>query len=326
MGRDQLKIALLVIFLLMTALGLAACAEAESSVIKIGVLRVADSVPLYVADRDGLFRENGIAVELVEFGSASDQSKAAEAGELDGLMTDLVVQSLINKTGGDLRVIATALGAGKEEGRFMVVSSPGSMIMEPEDLEGKSVGVAQGTMMEFLLDSYCEELGIDVETLRKVQIPKLSLRLDMVLQGKDIQAAVLPDPLAAFAVKEQANIVIDDTKLQANYSQSVVAVSQSLLERRQAELQSFLKGYNEAVARINREPEKYKEYFLQIAGVPAELADSYPVSAYTPGAVPDKDYVERINHWMVKKKLLDEPQAYEETVASSFAGMQAGDR
>ena len=69
--------------------------------LKIGVLRTIDSLPIYMADEKNYFTENGVKVELVEFGSASDQSKAIESGAIDGMMTDMVVQHLLRAKRSD---------------------------------------------------------------------------------------------------------------------------------------------------------------------------------------------------------------------------------
>ncbi|WP_249662408.1 hypothetical protein, partial [Lysinibacillus fusiformis] len=87
----------------------------------------------------------------IEFGSASDQSKTMEAGELDGMMTDMIVQNLIKKGGLDVKTIALALGATEKEGRFLVVSSPQSAIVEPKQLEGQSVMIAENTMIDYIM-------------------------------------------------------------------------------------------------------------------------------------------------------------------------------
>ena len=63
--------------------------------IRMGVLQIADSFPLYVAAQEGLFEKHGLDVEIIEFQSASDQSVAYEAGELDGMMTDITGQALM---------------------------------------------------------------------------------------------------------------------------------------------------------------------------------------------------------------------------------------
>lgn len=294
------------------------CKKEEDLSLKIGVLRVADSMPLYVADKEEIFAEKGIDVELVEFGSYSDQSKAIEAGELDGIMTDMVVQCLLNKSGADLKTIAMALGAIVTEGRFLVVAAPGSSLTEPKDLEGHSVAIAEGTMMEFLLDSYCEELGIDVDKVNKVHVPKLSLRLDMVLEGTHVDAAILPDPLATYAVYGGANVIIDDTKLGSNLSQSVVAINGDLIENHAEEIRLFLEGYNNAIDKINLNPEDYKAYFLEVANVPKELSEEYVVPAFTPDSIPDENSTQKVARWMVKKDLIDRVFTYEELVDISL--------
>ena len=80
--------------------------------VRIGVLQIADSFPLYVAVEEGLFQKYGLDVEIIEFQSASDQSVAYEAGELDGMMTDMIVQSLINKSSAEdgMKTVAMAFG------------------------------------------------------------------------------------------------------------------------------------------------------------------------------------------------------------------------
>ena len=189
--------------------------DGSAEPLRIGVLKIADSFPLYAAVEEGLFEKRGLQVEIIEFQSASDQSVAYEAGELDGMMTDMIVQSLINKAAGEdgMRAVAMALGGSPEEGRFLVVSSPSAGIDSPEDLVGKRIGISENTMMEYLVTRYLEDLGIDPGQTQMVNIPKLTLRLDAVMEGKDIQAAILPDPLAIEAVERvnerQKSIVYD---------------------------------------------------------------------------------------------------------------------
>ncbi len=286
--------------------------------IRIGVLRIDDSIPLYIAEKEGLFEKYGMTVELVEFGSASDQSKAMEAGELDGLMTDMIVQSLIKKGGTDLRAVAMALGATEKEGRFMVVSSHDSGIVKPQDLAGASVAISENTMMDFLFEQYESILDLDKSSISKVHMPSLSLRVDAVLEGKDIKAAILPDPLASYAVQEGANIVIDDTLLGTNLSQSVIAVSEALISNRRTDVEKMLAAYNKAIKQINDNPDNYREECLKIANVPASLADGYPTPTYTPNCVPSRECVLRITAWMKARGLVKEEYSYGEIVDDSF--------
>ena len=170
---------------------------------KIGVLRIDDSLPLYTAETEKLFAKHGVDVQVIEFSSAADQQKAMEAGELDGMMTDMIVTALLKKAGTDVRVVAMALGAVPQEGRFLVVSSPNNSITTPQQLAGASVAISENTMMDYLMNQYEQELGIPAAEVHTVQMPNLALRTEAVLAGKDIQAAILPDPLAAYAVQQE---------------------------------------------------------------------------------------------------------------------------
>ena len=231
--RRKLRSALLCCMVLTMLTGCATEGKNQKTTeLKIGTLAVADSFALYVAQQEGLFKEHGVEVELIEFGSASNQSTAYEADEIDGMMTDMVVQTLINKNDDEahLKVVAHALGSNATEGRFLVVAGPDSDIYEPQDLEGRTIGISENTMMQYLVECYLKELNVDRSTVTFVNVPNLSLRLDSVIEGSDIDAAILPDPLAMEAEARGCHVVIDDTQLTGNYSQSVIALKDRLME------------------------------------------------------------------------------------------------
>ena len=292
--------------------------ESAKATIKIGVLSTADSLPLYVADQENLFTGNGCNVEVVEFGSASDQSKAMEAGELDGMMTDMVVQCLLKKGGVNLKAVTVALGSEVTEGKFYVASSSNSDVDEIGELEGSKIAVSEGTMMEFLVDSYCDELGIDKESIEKVNVPSLSLRYEMLMEGNDIDCAILPEPLADYAVKNGAKAVIDDTKLQNNYSTSVIVLNDELIKNQPEMVGNFMKAYTAAVQKLTSNPEEFKELALDVANVPEDMKESYETPHYTAGILPSEAAVERVVKWMLDKELLTEAYSYESLVSTDF--------
>ena len=286
--------------------------------IRMGVLQIADSFPLYVAAQEGLFEKHGLDVEIIEFQSASDQSVAYEAGELDGMMTDMIVQSLVNKSSAEdgMKTVAMAFGGDASEGRFIVASSPDSGISEPGQLAGSKIAISENTMMEYLVGRYLEDLGVDLSSVEMVNIPKLTLRLDLLMEGSDIQAAILPDPLAIEAESRGCGTVIDDTKLGKNYSQSVVTLRKTLIEDGAGTLDAFRDAYNEAIERINADPDACLDLFYEKANVAEPLRGKYAVPSYTPHCVPTQEDVAKIEDFMVKKGLLDKPFSYEEMVAT----------
>ena len=74
-----------------------AAEDPGNDVVRVGVLSIADSLPIFAAEQENMFADAGLNVEIYPFASSSDQSKAVEAGELDVVMNDMVVQSLMKK-------------------------------------------------------------------------------------------------------------------------------------------------------------------------------------------------------------------------------------
>ena len=304
------------VFLLLL-FALAGCGQESAKtedVIKIGLLRIDDSVPFYVAEQEGLFKDAGLNVELVSFSSSSDQAVALEAGELDMAMNDMIVQCLLKKNATDTKALEIAYGAEAAEGRFLVVAAPDSGIEKPADLLGKNVGISSNTMMDYLFERFEEIYDLDTEKINKVNMPNLSLRLEAVLNGKDLDAAILPDPLAAYAVAEGCTIVIDDTKLGYNLSRSVVLAKNDFLNENADKAQALMDCYDRAKELLNADPEKYRALALEVANVPAELAQSYPAPKYTVGVLPDEEYVADIVSWLVERGLISEEYTYEDLV------------
>ncbi len=292
--------------------------DAVGEPLTVGLMRIDDSFPFYVAEKEGLFEKYNVEVELQNFSSGRDQSTALQGGELDVLMTDPVVTALSIKGGTDVRIVAMALGAVPEEGRFLVISAPNSGITAPEQLEGKTLAISNNTMMDYLVEQYENTLNIDKAAVETVNMPDLMLRTTTLLEGSEIDAAILPDPLAAYAVAEGANVVIDDTKLGANFSQSVVTVTTDAIENNSEAVAAMLAAYNEAIEMINSNPESYQAYALECANVPETLAESYPTPTFTANSIPGESDIASVTGWMVEHGLLSEAYSYEQMVDDRF--------
>lgn len=285
--------------------------------LKIGVLRTIDSLPIYMADEKNYFTENGVKVELVEFGSASDQSKAIESGAIDGMMTDMVVQHLLQKGGTDMRTVTTSLGATKADGKFLVVASEDSGVGDIGDVKGKTVAISENTMMEYLVDSYMSELNIDINDIEKVNIPSLSLRLETLLANK-VDMAILPDPMGDLSLTKGCKSIINDTELDNNYSSTVIAFRKEVIDSKPDAVASFVKGFNQAIDRINEKNPDDMDFIYSVSNVPEELQASWVVPTFTKNVVPSEDDTSSIGRWLVGKGLIEEEYSYDQIVDSSF--------
>jgi NitT/TauT family transport system substrate-binding protein len=301
--------------LLAGAIFLSACGDAERAV-RIGLLRIDDSVPFYVAEKEGLFAENGVRVELIGFNSSADQSQAMEAGELDMAMNDMIVQGLMKKGGTDTKTVSIAFGATPEEGRFILAAAPG--VDKDADLTGMTAAISNNTMMDYLLDQFSALAYIDRAVLKTVSMPNLMLRTETLIEGRDIQLAILPDPLASYALQAGCSILVDDTQTGVNLSQSVVLATQEILEDNDEAVRRVLNAYYTAMDRINADPDAYRDFCLETANVPKELSQAYPTPRYTPRALPDEESVSRVTSWLADRGLVNRVYRYDEMVDTRF--------
>ena len=315
----------LIVIILALTLFIAGCGKAtrettgnqspEPKPVKLGVLPIEDNLPLYVAEADKLFAKNGLQVELVPFDSARDRDMALQAGKIDGEVADLVAVALLKKGGADVRVAAIGLGAKPAEGRFALLAAPKGKVRAVSDLKNVPVAISENTIIEYVADNLLLAGGVKKQEIKKVAIPSIPARME-ALSGGQIEAAILPDPMASLAQKQGARLITDDTKI--NLSQTVLLFRKQVIDENRAAAAKVVEIYGQAGQELTANPEKYRTLFIEKARVPAPLKDTYNSPTFSPIQLPTKEQVSRVIDWMVDKKLLEKPFTYDEIVDSSL--------
>lgn len=295
---------------LMLSLLLLGCSGERSEKIRVGILPIEDSLPLVVADEEGLFAKHGLDVEIVSFNSALERDAALMAGEVDAVITDPLAVILLRDKGYDVRIVSICLGKKPDEGVFVILAAPNSTINTVEDLNGREIAISSNTIIEYVTDVMLAKYGINYT---KVEIKQIPVRMRTLLDGK-VDAATLPEPLASHAVSQGAKLILSDAMENESITQTVIAFRGEFVDGRKNELKEFMKAYEEAVKAINTNKEKYRQKFIEIARVPEDVADSYPMPDYPmPEKFPEKFY-SRYLDWAMKKGLIEKEIAYEDAV------------
>lgn len=308
---------LLIIFLVTGLIaGTASCGKGNgpsAAPIKVGLLPVEDSLPFFVAEQNGYFKEVGIQVEPIIFNSALERDSAFQAGQIDAGVADVVAASAMVQAGVRLKIVSLTVGATPAEGRFAILASPHSPIQAARDLAGVPIAISDNSIIEYVTDQLLAEAGLAPDQIKKTSVAKIPVRLELLLNGK-LQAATLPDPFASLAEHQGARVILDDTKAQHNYSQVVILASQSLIDQRPEDLKKLLQACARAGAELNAHPEKYRALMVEKAQVPEAIKDSYAGTKYAVGQIPAPEDIERVVKWMQAKGLLKKPLSYEELV------------
>ncbi|HEY5549191.1 MAG TPA: ABC transporter substrate-binding protein [Coriobacteriia bacterium] len=290
------------------AAGLAACSQPAATPttpaasapvkIRIGVLPTEDSLPLWVAERDGLFAKAGLDVTMTVFPSAVERDAAMTAGAIDGMMGDLVATALLRDGGVPVKAVMVMLGATAKEGRFGIAVKPGSKATSLKDLAGVPVGTSSATIQELVLYSLMNSAGVATTDVKKEEVKKVPLRFELLMSGK-LEAAALPEPFLSLAEKSGAKVLADDTTGN-NISQTVLIFSEKYLNAAgSADAIAKLFGvWDTAVATINADPGSFRPLLVTQARLPAQLADSYAVNTYPKAAAPTQDMASVVLYWV----------------------------
>jgi NitT/TauT family transport system substrate-binding protein len=129
-----------------------------------------------------------------------------------------------------------------------------------------------------------------------------------------VDAAVLPDPLAAYAELKGAKVLIDDTKLGVNISQSVFFFSDDAIATKKEAIKKFIQAYMEGTDLLTENPEDYRELFIEKVQIPVELQESYPVPSFPTLQLPSQEDTQRVLGWLKDNGLLTEAYTYEDIV------------
>lgn len=280
--------------------------------LKIGVLPTEDTIPFLVAEQKGFFAEENVKVELVPFQSAMEKDSALQSGQLDGVIADLIVAALLKDSGSDIKITSLTTGVTPGEGRFAILTAPSKNIKSLEELKGKKIAVSTNTIIEYVTDGILLQGGIDPSEVEKVLVPKLPVRLEMLLSGQ-VEAAVLPDPLAAFAEFNGATVFGDNTSGK-NLSQVVLVMNNKNLQEKAEAMKGFYKAFGKAVNEYNADAEKYRSLVIEHAKVPEPIKNQYAMPKFSSPQLPQEKEVNEVLKWMQDKGLLKNNTTYDSLV------------
>lgn len=286
--------------------------------LKIGTLPAADSIVLYVAAEEGLFKAQGLEVDLVPFKSAMELGAAMRAGQLDGHFGDLMNVLSQNEHGVKQSVILTTTHTHVQQRSFGLAVSPkvAQRIQSLSDLKNTSTAISSSTIIDYLLSRMTQAEKLPADALKMIEVKQIPIRLQMLLSGQ-CDTALLPEPLISVVQTQGGRVIWDDRQL--NEALAVVALKKERLEA------STVKGFRLAVAqaaqRIEDEPNKYRAVMVQKRMLPQPVAAQYQMVRFsmfdTADALPplpSQADIKRVGQWMYEKGILKMIPNYDQVV------------
>ncbi len=276
--------------------------------LKIGILPDADSIPLIVAREEGLFTDTGQDIELVSFQNPIERDSALQAGVIDGAISDVLAAAFA--LDNDHKVKITSL----TNGRYVLLAAPDSEIKDYSDLEGVQIAISSNTIIEYVTDRLLAVKGM-AEKVKKVAIPKIPVRLQMLKEGK-IEAACLPEPLASVVQLDGAGVIGSSNDL--GEAPGIMLFTGKAVSEKTAEIEAFYQAYSSAVKLINRDPDSFRELLVTKGGFPAAIKETFVFPEYDQPVLPRKETVNLVLKWLDEKELIKTELSYDDLVTDQF--------
>ncbi len=309
---------LLVFILLITSISIIGCSnkakqDTSSKTLKtltIGVMPDLDSLPFIIAAHNGYFKEEGIQVKIEHFKSASDRDTALQTGKIDGAISDMLSVVFFNDNNFDVKITS------KTDGGFKLIAGKNSNITNIKQSTGKSIGISKNTIIEYLTDRILESANIDVNSPKKVAIPKIPTRLEMLTNGK-LDMATLPEPLASTALSTGGKVLSSSDKIGVN--PGVMIFTKESITSNPKEIKALYKAYNKAVVYLKRnKPERYIDFVIQESGFPSTVKNNLTIPNYSLASMPSEKELNEVTNWLKSKKLSNSNYKLKDLSNNSF--------
>lgn len=308
------------LFVLSLFIFIAACSpqsqSSEPVKLRIAVLPILDALPMYVAQANNYFEEQGVEVEFVPVSSAAERDQVMTAGQADGMINDLVSTVLYNQDATQIQIVSFARTATPKFPQFRILAAKDSGINQVDDLKGVEIGISEGSVIEYTTDRLLEAEGFSPLEIVSIAVPSIPVRMSLLDSG-ELSAANLPDPLASLAIQGGAVAVVDDSS-HPEFGNSEISFRKSVIDSNPEAIRGFLAAVDKAVQEINADPAKWDELLTEESLVPAPLIGSYKIPTFPSGTLPSEAQWLDVVEWSLAKGLISEAVSYTDSVNDDF--------
>ena len=188
---------------LMIAFGLCSCSRGNYSdkmePITIGTLPYEGSALIYIAEKQKLFKANGLDISIKDYETGLATTDALKKGEVDvAACAEFIIVGRAFQKEKILNIATIAKNLNE-----LIIGRTDKGIKTFTDLKGKKVGVPRKTVAEFYLGRFLELNGMSIKEITLVDL--LPSQLQDALAHGDVDAVIAWQPWANQIEKQVLN-------------------------------------------------------------------------------------------------------------------------
>ncbi len=250
--------------------------SSETKVVKIGYLPITASLPLYVAQENGYFSEQGVQIETVQMQSSNQLVDALVRGDIDVVVESSAVPALIAETidSGKIKIFS-ASDITPETPFDSLVIKKDSSLSSLKDLEGKKIGVFPGSTATNLLKKYLSDNGVDISKIEFIQVIPTNQLLALYEGSIDVLHAYEPTTAIALQSGNAKKLYGSIYAEQLNHNpQGVALISTKFISENSRLAKKTIFAFNKASDFISKNDAQTREIVVKYVKVDKSVADN----------------------------------------------------
>ena len=244
-----------------------ATSQAQDKPIRIGWVYAMANAPAVIADRKGFFKEEGVNVEIKQFGDGPILQQALASGDLDMAYIGTPPVFQWYERGLNSRILAKV-----NYGQAAVITQTNSSIHNIADLKGKKIaGVAKGSGMDVLLRGYVLKDVGKLEPDRDTTVVSMPAgNMPAALDRNLVDAAFTWEPFVSTALlRGTSRLVLDINQAIPQYPWYVVMAMPRTLAQRPDDVVKVLRAHRRAIDFLNTHQEESNRIIADAFEIPA---------------------------------------------------------
>ena len=247
------------------------------------------TLPVWVAKRQGFFKEQGLSVEPIVFTSGTINSQAALAGEIDIALGSGTEVFTIRLAGEDARFFFGISNFMP----FKLFVNPN--IKSPADLKGKRLAVSRfGAQSDFLTRYAISKLGLNpAKDVAILQIGSTPARY-AALKGGSVDGTIMWFPVTLIAASEGYRMLADLDDIISDWPYLGYYAMAGLLKNKRDKVLRYLRAHVKGLEWLKANPAGGAQVLVNDVKIPPQYAEAgykeFMKSFAFDGRVPGKGF------------------------------------
>jgi ABC-type nitrate/sulfonate/bicarbonate transport system substrate-binding protein len=225
------------------------------------------SLPIYVAQSRGFFKDEGLELRLRDCSSGRECYQWLAEGQVDLATAAELMVATGDAARRELAIIATISTSSYQ---IKLVARRSANIAEASQIRGKRIGTVPGSSAQYFLDSWL--VYNDIEPAAVTTAGLAPDKLVAALQAREVDAIAIWEPLASSAALALGGDALTFVSPRVYTQHFNLVAGRAVRERRADELGRLLRALLRAQRAIQAEPEAARALLAERLHLPPVLA------------------------------------------------------